>query len=94
MRQKLFVIEDVFKITGRGIVVTGELESDSPTFKVGSEVVLVKPDGKEFLTEVTGIEHVKPINYENFNWKRVGVMLKNIVDKEDIPIGSEGFFDT
>ena len=92
MRKKLFVIEDVFNITGRGIVVTGELESDSPAFNSESKVVLVKPNGQENFSEIS-IEHIKPINYENFNWKRVGVLLKNIASKEDVLIGTKVFLD-
>lgn len=93
MRQKLFVIEDTFQITGRGIVVTGKLKLDSPAFKAGSAVILIRPDGKEFTTKVFGIEQVKPIDYENFNWNRIGVMFENIICKEDVPIGTEIFLD-
>jgi len=93
MREKLFTVEDHFQINGRGIVVTGQLEPDSPVFKVGSEVILVRPDGEEFVTEVIGIEHIKVINNQIFNRNRIGVLLKNINFKEDIPIGAEVFLD-
>lgn len=91
MRQKVFTVEDCFQITGRGIVFTGELETNSPAFKAGSAIVLVRPDKTEFITEVFGIEHSKPIDYKNFNWNRIGVMFKDVNKKEDIPIGTEVF---
>jgi translation elongation factor EF-Tu-like GTPase len=92
MRQKLFTVEDVFNLTGRGIVVAGELEQNSPIFKVGNIVLLIHPDGKELVTEIIGIEMVNPIDYENFNRKKIGVLLK-VVSKEDVPIGTEVFLN-
>ena len=93
MRKKLFVIEDVFNITGRGNVVTGEREPDSPEFRVGSKIILVRPDGEEFITEVMGIELFIPINNKISNRKYVGVLLKNVTAKEDVPIGTEVFLN-
>ena len=93
MRQKLFIIEDRFQITGRGIVVTGEREPDSPEFKVGSEVILVRPDGEEFITEVVGIEQFTPIDNKINRRKKVGVLLKNVTAKEVVPIGTEVFLN-
>lgn len=90
MRQKLFTVEDNFRLDGRlGIVVTGELEDDSPSFKIGNAVVLVTPNGAESTTEISGIETVCRLEYENYNWRKVGIMLKDIFEKEDIPIGTE-----
>lgn len=91
MRQKLFTVEDHFQIAGRGIVLTGEIEPDSPAVKAGSEIVLFRPDGTKFITEIFGIEQIKPIDYENFNRNRIGVMFKDVNKKEEIPIGTEVF---
>ena len=88
MRQKLFVIEDIFQITGRGIIVTGELESNSPVFKIGSKIVLIRPNREKFDTEVAGFNFSKLAN------NLVGVLLKNIVSKEEVPIGTEVFLKT
>jgi translation elongation factor EF-Tu-like GTPase len=93
MRKKLFVIEDVFQITGRGIVVTGEIESDSFPHKIGSKVVLVKPSGEKLLSKVIGIDYFTPIDGRRVNRNKVGVLLDNIILKEDVPIGTEVFLD-
>lgn len=93
MRKKLFVIEDVFQITGRGIVITGEREPDSPDFKAGSKVILIRPNGEIFMTEVIGIEWFTPIDGRKFNRNKVGVLLKNVNSKETVPIGTEVFLN-
>jgi translation elongation factor EF-Tu-like GTPase len=94
IRQRLFIIEDSFAIARRGVVVTGELESGSPSFKNGSAVVLVHPDGNEVTTEIVGIEFIKPLDYEKFNRNKIGVMLKGDVKREDAPVGTVVFLET
>lgn len=94
MREKLFTIDAALKIAGRGIIVVGELEANARSCKTGSNVWLVRPDGNELVTEVSGIERVKPLNYENFNWNQVGIMLKDVVRKEDVPVGTEVYLET
>ena len=91
MRRKLFVIDGVFNITGRGIVVTGERESDFPAFKIGSTVVLIQPNGEEFITKIVGIDISKPIDYKTFNRNKIGVLFEDNVSKKDVPIGTELF---
>ena len=91
MRQKLFVIDGVFNITGRGIVVTGEREPDFPTFKIGSTVVIIQPNGEEFVTKIVGIDISKPLDYKNFNRNKIGVLFKDNVSKKDVPIGTGVF---
>ena len=93
MRLKLFTIDDVFDITGRGIVVTGELEPNSPSFRIGNSVVLIHPNGNELETEINGIEHVKLTDIENFDSNKIGVMFKNLA-KKDVPVGTEVFLKT
>lgn len=93
MRRKLFTVDDAFDITGRGIVVVGELEPNYPLSKIGSPVVLVHPDGSEITTKISGIEHVKHVGIENFNPNKIGVMLRD-VSKSDVPIGTEVYLKT
>ncbi len=93
MRLNLFTIDDVFEITGRGIVVTGELELNSLSCKIGKAVVLVQLNGQELKTEISGIEHLKPIDVENFNWNKLGIMFKDVGKKEDVPIGTKVFLE-
>lgn len=95
IRQKLFTVEDNFKFSEReGIIVVGELEDNAPPSQIGSNVLLITPEGIEFPTKISGIEMPRPINFETFNWRKIGVMLKDITKKEDIPIGTEVFLNT
>ena len=41
-----FLIEDIFVISGRGLVVTGKMESG--VFRVGELVKIQKPDGRKW----------------------------------------------
>lgn len=86
--QRLFTVEDNFKIAGReGTIITGKLELNSPEVKVGSFLLLVRPDGSEITAEVGGIEIFKTIS--GFS-KNLGVLVKNI-EKKDAPRGTEVF---
>ena len=92
MRQKLFTIDDTFNLSGRGIVVTGELAANTPIFRIESIVVLVHPNGNELVTEISGIAMVNPVDYENFNRNKIGVLLK-VTKKEDAPVGTEVYLE-
>ena len=91
MRQKLFTIEDSFIITGRGIVVVGKLEANSPPCRIGNKIVLVNPSKIELVTEISGLEQIKLIDIEHFNSNKIGIMLKGVTKKEDAPVGTEVF---
>jgi len=91
MNQKLFTVDDSFSVKGRsGTVITGKLGRSSPPFKIGSVVVLVQPDGIETMTEVSGIETIKPRNAGYVKSNKVEVLIKNVT-KENIPVGTEVF---
>jgi translation elongation factor EF-Tu-like GTPase len=47
-------VQDVFKITGRGTVATGQIETGSVT--VGQQVRVVRAGAEQGTTEVTGVE--------------------------------------
>lgn len=47
-------VEDVFTITGRGVVITGTVQSGSVA--VGSPVRITNPDGTSIDTTITGVE--------------------------------------
>lgn len=96
MRQKLFTIEETFSFgNGKGTVAAGELEKNSPSFKPGDEVILIKPEGKEINSKITGIEMPKFLSLEARQkaQNKVGVWFESLV-KEDIPIGTEVFLGT
>lgn len=83
MNQKLFTVEDCFKIVGRGIAVVGEFQPNLLTFKVGGNVVLIRPNGTEITTEVGGLETIQTIS----GIKKSAILIKGIT-KEDVPVGT------
>jgi len=83
MRQKLLTIDDVFKIAGRGIVITGNQPEVLPEFKIGNPIVLVLPDGREIMTKISG--------FDLFNVAKGSAILIENIAKEDVPIGTEVF---
>lgn len=80
------VVEDMFSISGRGIAVTGVIASG--TIKVGDEMVIVTPEGIERLVKISGIEHSRKLIDVANEGDNVGVLLKGVTKKAEVPIGS------
>lgn len=80
------VVEDTFNISGRGIVVTGVIASG--TIKVGDEMAIVTPDGIVKSAVITGIEQSRKLLDIANEGDTVGVLLRGIKDKAEIPVGS------
>jgi hypothetical protein len=72
----LLTVEQVFLITGRGIVVLPGLGDN--VVRVGTRVRLVRPDKSTLDTNICGI---------GFN--TLDILLGPEVRKEDVPIGTE-----
>lgn len=81
----LFVVDGVFNVTGRGVILTpGILFYDEHTsIKTGTKVKIIKPDKSEVIAAITGIEW--KTNKTNFH----PILVGNKLIKEDVPIGSE-----
>ena len=88
MREKLFTVEDRFKIPMRGIAVTGFNQSDLPEFEVGSPIALILPEGREIITEVAGFELFQTVSGK----KGLGILLEN-VSKKNVPIGTKVYLE-
>lgn len=73
----LFVVEQVFSITGRGVVLLPGLGKN--VVRVGTIVRLVRPDGSTLDTKIRGI------GFNEFRDILVGQELR----KEDVPAGTE-----
>ena len=80
------VVEDTFNISGRGVVVTGVIASG--TIKVGDEMAIITPDGFVKSVVITGIEHFRKLLDIANEGDNVGVLLRGIKDKAEIPVGS------
>jgi hypothetical protein len=90
MRQKLFTVEDNFYVSGRsGTVIVGNSRPNLPIFKIGENVLLVRPNNTELIAEIGVIE--MPVTVSGV--KKAAISIENVT-KEDVPIGTEVFLDT
>jgi hypothetical protein len=82
----LFVIQDVFEITGRGTVLSGEVCRGS--VGIGDEVVVVSPGGGLEHTRVVGVEHAgKLVDGATAGESRVGLLIERL-RRADVAAGS------
>jgi translation elongation factor EF-Tu-like GTPase len=86
MRQKLFAIEDIFNIVGRGIVIVGEAQANLPPIKLGDAIVLILPDGTEISADNGGVDRVQTVSGN----KKIGILIRNLT-KAEIPVGTIAF---
>lgn len=78
-------VEDVFAITGRGTVATGEVRSGSVA--VGANVTVRTPAGKSFSRKVLGIEALGKPRATAVPGDRIGIVIAGVT-AADIPTGS------
>lgn len=78
------LIDDVFKITDRGTVATGTVESGK--ICVGDKAVLIKEDGTEIETEIVALEQFRKLIEEANEGEIVGAQLEG-VEKEEVDRG-------
>lgn len=71
-------VEDVFTITGRGLVATGKVSAGS--IRVGDAVVVVRDGVTTAETEITGIEMFRTRASEAAAGDMVGVLLRGRID--------------
>ena len=76
----LFSIEDVFTITGRGTLVTGNVQRGK--LRVGDTVQIVGLSEEILTTEVTGIEMFREQKDEATVGDNAGIVLKNITREQ------------
>jgi hypothetical protein len=88
MLKHLSIVEDIFQITGRGLVVVPGVPGEGNwRVKIGDAVVLKRPDGTEIATIIRGIEMVRA-KREMFP-----LLLGLELNKTDVPIGTEIWID-
>lgn len=76
-------VEDVFQITGRGCVIVPGYPADGDPGRMGSALLLKRPDGSEITTAVRGLDFFG-------NPERTGyAILLADVTKADVPVGTE-----
>jgi len=81
---QLFIVTDIFNITGRGCIVSGRIQEGE--FRIGDPIKILRNGVIEGKTTIAGIEM---INYSNKSIPRddtIGFLLKGL-NKEDILAG-------
>lgn len=73
-------VQDVFTITGRGTVVTGQIASGS--IAVGDSVTLRRTDGSAREVTVTGIEMFRKLLDRAVRGDNVGLLLRGVERNE------------
>lgn len=77
-------IQDTFLIKGRGLVVTGKVESSS--LEVGQKVQITSPDGLEhYETQVVGVEAFHQQQTTAQAGQNVGLLLKGLTREQIKP---------
>lgn len=89
----LFVVEDVFQITGRGcVIVPGPpAATGGPIVKVGSPLRLELPDGTARETRIAGLEMLNFRARPRPAVMTVPILLPRDISKEDVPLGTKVF---
>ena len=91
--KKILVVEDSFNLRGnlkdKGAVFGGVLETDVNLY-FGLPVLVVFPDGRQINTEIIGWEQ---FSKRFFPAKTYAAFLLKDLDRNDVPINSEIYFD-
>ena len=66
-------IEDVFKITSKGVVLTGEIEKG--TLRLGDKVEVLLDDNRKIQTTVLGIEALTKLKEVAYAGDNVGILI-------------------
>lgn len=85
-----FTVEDVFSITGRGVVVTGTIAKGA--VRVGEKLLLRRTNGETIPIEITAIEGFKKVLKEALMGENVGLSIRGL-PKEEIRSGDTISFE-
>jgi hypothetical protein len=87
MSRRLFVVEDTFTITGRGLVlVPGIIPEGEERFRAGDPILLKRPEGSSLTCKIGALEILMRVPPDR---KRDVVIMLKERRKEDVPIGTE-----
>jgi len=84
----LFEVQDVFLVTGRGIILIPGL-SETNSVREGSEVVLQRPDNTRIITKILSFELVSPKAPPGKN--RYPIVIPDNIGIFKVPIGTKVF---
>jgi hypothetical protein len=75
----LFTVQEIFTLTGMGLILTPGPSIENNSIKIGSKIKLIRPDKSEINTIITG-----------WAWNdRRDIFIESKYSKEDVPIGTE-----
>ena len=87
MLKKIFIIEESFRIKGRGLIIVREKPDKSFELGMKTPLIIISPDGKEISAKVVGIEMLSPPNF------KIEAISIGDFSKSDVPIGSTVYVD-
>jgi hypothetical protein len=87
---RLFQVEEVFEVRGRGVVLVPSTDSGLNTsIKPGDKISLRTPDGQVLESRISSIEFLHGIDTAGKKFCRMAVMLPPDIAKERIGKGTE-----
>ena len=75
-------IEDVFKITSKGVVLTGKIEKG--TLRLGDKVEVILDDNRKIQTTVLGIETLTKLKEVAYAGDNVGILIGEQVKEKNV----------
>ena len=75
-------IEDVFKITSKGLVLTGKIEKG--TLRLGDKVEVLLDDNRKIQTTVLGIETLTKLKEVAYAGDNVGILIGEQVKEKNV----------
>jgi translation elongation factor EF-Tu-like GTPase len=75
-RELIMIIDDVFQIIGRGVIVTGQIQNEK--IEVGQKIIVDPEFLPEFETEIMGIEAFRKQSRIAKKNDLVGIILRGV----------------
>lgn len=86
--KKVFVIEDKFEISGKGIALVGVTDDDSKVFQKGDIVVIKQSSSKDINAEVLGFELMRN-TWSPHKPRNMSILIPSSIGIENIGLKSE-----
>ena len=81
------IIQDVFIITGRGVVVTGQVSAGA--LSVGDDIIVKRHEKEDIHTRVKGIEVYRKLINEARKGDNIGILFADTINREEVQRGDK-----
>jgi len=81
------IIQDVFTITGRGIVATGQVSEGA--LSVGDDIIVKRHGKDDVYTKVKGIEVYRKLINEARKGDNIGILFADTINREEVQRGDK-----